>query len=61
MRKIAANWGKLSKDAQRRFGGMFGFDNATQQGLSNGSWFRMLTGSLRFPKRLMKPPEGAGV
>ncbi|MFM7945872.1 hypothetical protein [Hafnia paralvei] len=37
MRKIAANWGKLSKDAQRRFGGMFGFDNATQQGLSNGS------------------------
>jgi hypothetical protein len=27
----------------------------------NGSWFRMLTGSLRFPKRLMKPPEGAGV
>jgi phage-related protein len=37
MRKIAANWGKLSKDAQRRFGGMFGFDNATQQGLANGS------------------------
>ncbi|ENF7816143.1 hypothetical protein ABR157_001906 [Enterobacter soli] len=37
MRKIASNWGKLSKDAQRRFGGMFGFDNATQQGLSNGS------------------------
>ncbi|KTI66968.1 hypothetical protein ASV01_11700 [Enterobacter kobei] len=37
MRKIAGNWGKLSKDAQRRFGGMFGFDNATQQGLSNGS------------------------
>lgn len=37
MRKIASNWGKLSKDAQRRFGGMFGFDNATQQGLSNGN------------------------
>lgn len=37
MRKIAANWGKLSKDAQRRFGGMFGFDNATQQGLSSGA------------------------
>lgn len=37
MRKIASNWGKLSKDAQRRFGGMFGFDNATQQGLANGS------------------------
>lgn len=36
MRKIAQNWGKLSKDAQRRFGGMFGFDNATQQGLANG-------------------------
>jgi len=36
MRKIAANWSKLSKDAQRRFGGMFGFDNAQQQGLSNG-------------------------
>lgn len=40
MRKIAQNWGKLSKDAQRRFGGMFGFDNATQQGLSNGSLVR---------------------
>ena len=37
MRKIASNWGKLSKDARRRFGGMFGFDNATQQGLVNGS------------------------
>lgn len=37
MRKIAANWGKLSKDAQRRFGGMLGFDNATQQGLSSGA------------------------
>lgn len=37
MRKIASNWGRLSKDAQRRFGGMFGFDNATQQGLANGS------------------------
>lgn len=37
MRKIASNWGKLSKDAQRRFGGMFGFDDATQQGLANGS------------------------
>lgn len=37
MRKIAANWSKLSKDAQRRFGGMFGFDNATQQSLSNGN------------------------
>ncbi|WP_147196050.1 hypothetical protein [Pantoea sp. CCBC3-3-1] len=37
MRKIAANWSKLSKDAQRRFGGMFGFDNATQQGLTNGN------------------------
>lgn len=40
MRKIAQNWGKLSKDAQRRFGGMFGFDNATQQGLANGSLVR---------------------
>ncbi|MDM3131315.1 hypothetical protein [Citrobacter sp. CK205] len=37
MRKIASNWGKLSKDAQRRFGSMFGFDNATQQGLSSGA------------------------
>ncbi|WP_313327801.1 hypothetical protein [Enterobacter oligotrophicus] len=37
MRKIASNWGKLSKDAQRRFGSMFGFDNATQQGLSSGT------------------------
>ncbi|KMV67808.1 hypothetical protein AI28_08265 [bacteria symbiont BFo1 of Frankliniella occidentalis] len=40
MRKIAQNWGKLSKDAQRRFGGMFGFDNATQQGLANGTLVR---------------------
>ena len=40
MRKIGANWSKLSKDAQRRFGGMFGFDNATQQGLSNGTLVR---------------------
>ncbi|MDI3439309.1 hypothetical protein QLG07_07575 [Erwinia sp. V90_4] len=40
MRKIAQNWGKLSKDAQRRFGGMFGFDNATQQGLADGSLVR---------------------
>lgn len=40
MRKIAANWGKLSQDAQRRFGGMFGFDNATQQGLSSGALVR---------------------
>lgn len=40
MRKIATNWTKLNKDAQRRFGSMFGFDNATQQGLSNGSLVR---------------------
>ncbi len=37
MRKIADNWGKLSKDAQRRFGGMFNFDNQTQQALTNGN------------------------
>ncbi|MBZ6385152.1 hypothetical protein [Pantoea piersonii] len=37
MRKIADNWSKLSKDAQRRFGGMFGFDNQTQQALTNGN------------------------
>ncbi|HDC4544037.1 TPA: hypothetical protein O8T97_001062 [Enterobacter cloacae] len=47
MRKIASNWGKLSKDAQRRFGGMFGFDNATQQGLANGS---LVQDSDRFAK-----------
>ncbi len=40
MRKIAANWSKLSKDAQRRFGSEFGFDNATQQGLANGNLVR---------------------
>lgn len=37
MRKIADNWSKLSKDAQRRFGGMFNFDNQTQQALTNGN------------------------
>lgn len=37
MRKIAQNWNKLNEDAKRRFGGMFGFDNATQQALSNGN------------------------
>lgn len=37
MRKIAQNWGKLNKDAQRRFGSMFGFDNATQQAMSSGN------------------------
>ena len=40
MRKIAANWNKLNKDAQRRFGSMFGFDNATQGALSDGSLVR---------------------
>lgn len=45
MRKIADNWGKLSKDAQRRFGGMFGFDNQTQQALTNG---RLVTDADRF-------------
>jgi len=47
MRKIAANWGKLSKDAQRRFGGMFGFDNATQQALTSG---QLTTDADRFAK-----------
>lgn len=37
MRKIAQNWGKLNKDAQRRFGSMFGFDNATQQAMGSGN------------------------
>lgn len=37
MRKVAQNWNKLNADAKRRFGGMFGFDNATQQALSNGN------------------------
>ncbi|MCU5775127.1 hypothetical protein N5923_23285 [Erwiniaceae bacterium BAC15a-03b] len=40
MRKIAENWNKLNKDAQRRFGGMLGFDNPTQQALSDGSLIR---------------------
>ncbi|MEI7410053.1 hypothetical protein [Pectobacterium aroidearum] len=40
MRKIAANWSKLSKDAQRRFGSEFGFDNATIQSLTSGDLTR---------------------
>ncbi len=36
MRVIAANWNKLNKDAQRKFGSDVGFDNAEQQGLSSG-------------------------
>mgnify|MGYP003270723855 CR=1 FL=1 len=40
MRKVAQNWNKLSEDAKRRFGGMLGFDSATQQGLSSGSLVR---------------------
>lgn len=47
MRKIADNWGKLSKDAQRRFGGMFNFDNQTQQALTNGN---LVTDADRFTK-----------
>lgn len=47
MRKIADNWGKLSKDAQRRFGGMFNFDNQTQQALTNGN---LVTDAERFAK-----------
>lgn len=37
MRKVAQNWNKLNTDAKRRFGKEFGFDNATQQALSNGN------------------------
>lgn len=37
MRTIAANWGKLNKDAQRKFGADVGFDNATQLALSKGN------------------------
>lgn len=47
MRKIADNWGKLSKDAQRRFGGMFNFDNQTQQALTSGN---LVTDADRFTK-----------
>ena len=47
MRKIADNWGKLSKDAQRRFGGMFNFDNQTQRALTNGN---LVTDADRFTK-----------
>lgn len=47
MRKIADNWGKLSKDAQRRFGSMFNFDNQTQQALANGN---LVTDADRFAK-----------
>jgi hypothetical protein len=47
MRKIAQNWNKLNADAKRRFGGMFGFDNATQQALSSG---QLVTDAGRFEK-----------
>ncbi|CAI1516751.1 hypothetical protein [Serratia entomophila] len=47
MRKIAQNWNKLNSDAKRRFGGMFGFDNATQQALSSG---QLVTDAGRFEK-----------
>lgn len=36
MRTIAANWGKLNKDAQRKFGADIGLDNATQLALTSG-------------------------
>lgn len=55
MRKIADNWGKLSKDAQRRFGGMFNFDNQTQQALTNGN---LVTDADRFTK-MSRATEGA--
>jgi len=45
MRKIASNWNKLNEDAKRRFGGMFGFDNGIQQGLSSG---QLVTDADRF-------------
>lgn len=47
MRKIAQNWNKLNADAKRRFGGMFGFDNATQQALSSE---QLVTDAGRFEK-----------
>lgn len=37
MRTIAANWSKLNKDSQRKFGIDIGLDNATQLGLTDGS------------------------
>ncbi|WP_346827300.1 hypothetical protein [Serratia inhibens] len=38
MRKVAQNWNHLkSDDLKRRYASMFGFDNATQQALSNGN------------------------
>lgn len=40
MRKIAANWSKLSKDGRRAFGSMFGFDNATINSLNQGNLTR---------------------
>lgn len=45
MRTIAANWGKLNKDAQRKFGADIGLDNQTQQALSNG---QLVTDADRF-------------
>lgn len=47
MRTIAANWGKLNKDAQRKFGADVGLDNQTQQALTNGN---LVTDADRFAK-----------
>lgn len=37
MRKIEARWNRLNEDGKRQFGGLFSFDNATQQALTNGN------------------------
>ncbi|MEN4544881.1 lytic transglycosylase domain-containing protein [Pantoea agglomerans] len=47
MRTIAANWGKLNKDAQRKFGADVGFDNPTQLALGSG---KLVTDADRFTK-----------
>ena len=54
MRKIAQNWNKLNEDAKRRFGGMFGFDNATQQALSSGD---LVSDADKFSKASMATEE----
>lgn len=47
LKTIAANWNKLNKDAQRKFGADIGLDGATQQALTSG---KLTTDADRFSK-----------
>lgn len=41
MKYLSENWSKLNKDQQRYYGQRFNFDNATTQGLEDGSLLRL--------------------